>query len=253
MSLHAALKAAEAASSILLEGQGTQDIRHKGLIDLVTDIDLASERAIRRILEVETPQIPVFAEEGGGAESVDTRWILDPLDGTTNYVHGFPMYGVSIALEVDGVIQVAVIAEPVRKRVYQAERGKGAWCNGERLRVSSCDVLNQALVATGFPYDRHERADFYLAYVSTVMKKVQGIRRAGAACMDLAMLASGQLDAFWEFHLAPWDVAAGLLLVEEAGGCVSSHDGTHLNLLSPSPLGTNGRLHEEMMALLATV
>ena len=250
MSVLAAVRAAEAAAAILVDGLGTTHVRHKGLIDLVTDIDLASEQAIRRILEVETPDIPVYAEEGGGAESARTRWIVDPLDGTTNYVHGFPMYGVSIALEVEGQIQVGVIAEPIRKRLYQAEHGKGAWCNGERLRVSECERLSHALVGTGFAYDRHERADFYLAYVSAVMKTVQGIRRAGAACMDLAMLASGQLDAFWEFHLAPWDVAAGMLLVEEAGGRVSAHDGSALNLLQPSPLATNERLHDEMMALL---
>ena len=163
------------------------------------------------------------------------------------------MYGVSIALEVDGEIQIGVISEPVRRRIYQAQKGRGAFCNGERLQVSACDSLSRALIGTGFPYDRHERADFYLSYVSTVMKRVQGIRRAGAACMDLAMLASGQLDGFWEFHLAPWDVAAGVLLVHEAGGRVSSHDGTILFLERPSPLVTNGRIHDELMALIATV
>jgi len=253
MSLAAAVAAAKAASQVLLEGVGKDDISRKGEIDLVTQVDLASERTIRRVLSKETPDIPIYAEEGGGAGSASTRWIVDPLDGTTNYVHGFPMYGVSIALQLEGEIALGVIADPVRRRLFHAEKGKGAWCNGERLRVSRCETLSEALAGTGFPYDRHEHADRYLKYVSVVMKKVQGVRRAGAACMDLAMLASGQLDVFWEFHLAPWDVAAGILLVDEAGGCVTGHQGQPLDLNHPSPLGSNERLHDAMRELLSSV
>ena len=249
----AALVAAQEASQILKDGVGTRAIHHKGHIDLVTEVDLASEAAIRKVLARETPNIPVYAEEGGGAKDEVTRWIVDPLDGTTNYVHGFPMYAVSIALQMDGEIVLGVVADPIRNRMYRAELGKGAFCNDERLQVSSCETLDQALAGTGFPYDRHQHADRYLTYVSAVMKKVQGVRRAGAASMDLVMLASGQLDVFWEFHLAPWDVAAGVLLIQEAGGVVTAHDGSTLDLMTPNPLASNKILHEQMIELLATV
>lgn len=248
--MSAAKTAALDASRVILEARRPRNIQHKGRIDLVTEVDLASEAAIRKALEQHTPDIPVFAEEGGGAQDVRTRWIVDPLDGTTNFVHGFEMYGVSIALEVDAELVLGVIADPVRKRLYSAMKGQGAYCNEEQLKVSATNTLTTALVGTGFPYDRHARADEYLAYVSAVMKVVQGIRRAGAACMDLAMLASGQLDAFWEFHLAPWDVAAGIVLVQEAGGMVTGHDLRPLDLNAPSPLASNGRLQEELSQLL---
>jgi myo-inositol-1(or 4)-monophosphatase len=169
-----AMAAAQDAARILVDGLGSQAIFHKGRIDLVTEVDLASENAIRRVLERETPHIPIFAEEGGGARDAQTRWIVDPLDGTTNYVHGFPMYGVSIGLQVDGEMLVGVIADPIRKRMYRAEKSKGAFCNDERLRVSQCDALVDALAGTGFPYDRHHNADRYLAYVSAVMRRCRG-------------------------------------------------------------------------------
>ena len=253
IALDAALLAASEAAAVVVERSAPLRVRHKGTIDLVTEVDLECERVIRRILEKATPNIPIYAEEGGGASTALTRWVVDPLDGTTNYVHGFPSYGVSIALQEDGQTTLGVIADPVRQRLFSAQKGKGAFCDGERLRVSDCRDLIEALVGTGFPYDRHTEADYYLRFVSAVMKRVQGVRRAGAACMDLAMLAAGQLDAFWEFHLAPWDVAAGVLLVEESGGRVTSHDGTPLDRVKPSPLATNQRLHEHMMDVLATV
>jgi len=251
--LAVAKNAALDASQVILDARRPRNVHHKGRIDLVTEVDLASEAAIRRRLEKETPHIPVFAEEGGGAQNDRTRWIVDPLDGTTNFVHGFEMYGVSIALEMDGELVLGVIADPVRKRVYAAIQGQGAYCNEERIQVSTTATLPAALVGTGFPYDRHERADEYLAYVAAVMKVVQGVRRAGAASMDMAMLASGQLDAFWEFHLAPWDVAAGIVLVQEAGGVVTGHDLSPLDLDAPSPLATNGHLQRELSHILRSV
>ena len=251
--LEAAHRAAREAAGIIADRSRPLHIQRKGAIDMVTAVDLACEEAIRRILEKATPHIPVYAEEGGGAAEASTRWVVDPLDGTTNFIHGFPSYGVSIALQEEGQTTLGVIADPVRKRLFSAEKGKGATCDGEPLRVSECTDLIEALVGTGFPYDRHTRADEYLRVVSVVMKRVQGIRRAGAACMDLVMLASGQLDAFWEFHLAPWDVAAGVLMVQEAGGVVTSHDGTPLDPVKPSPLATNGQLHQRMMDVLASI
>jgi myo-inositol-1(or 4)-monophosphatase len=162
--------------------------------------------------------------------------VFDPLDGTTNFVHGFPVYAVSIGLEVDGLVQCGVVLDPVRKNTYTAIRGQGAYCNDRPMRVSACRDLDQALLATGFAYDRRTRAAFYLAYMQAFMIRAQGIRRAGAAAMDLAMVADGILDGFWEFNLSPWDVAAGSLLVEEAGGRVSSHQGTELEQEKPCPL-----------------
>ena len=251
--LAVAKRAAMDASRIILDARAPAHVQHKGRIDLVTEVDLASEAAIRRTLERATPAIPVFAEEGGGAEHVRTRWIVDPLDGTTNFVHGFPRYGVSIALEIDGVLVVGVISDPSRQRIYSAHIGHGAFCNDEEIVVSQTSSMDAALVATGFPYDRHLHADRYLSYVSAVMKAAQGIRRAGAACMDMAMLASGQLDAFWEFGLAPWDVAAGIVLIREAGGIVTAHDQTPLRLDAPSPLASNGTLHESLSQILMSV
>jgi myo-inositol-1(or 4)-monophosphatase len=175
------------------------------------------------------------------------------LDGTTNFVHGFPVYAVSIALEVDGESRCGVVLDPSRWNVYTASKGNGAFCNDRPMKVSSCEDLNNALLATGFAYDRRTRASFYLARVEAFMVRAQGIRRAGAAAMDLAMVADGVLDGFWEFNLSPWDVAAGKLLVEEAGGQVSSHTGQHLEPHKPCPLASNGHLHTIMMQILAEV
>jgi myo-inositol-1(or 4)-monophosphatase len=179
--------------------------------------------------------------------------VFDPLDGTTNFVHGFPVYAVSIGLEVDGLVKCGVVLDPVRKNTYTAIRGQGAYCNDRPMQVSACRDLDQALLATGFAYDRRTRAAFYLAYMQAFMIRAQGIRRAGAAAMDLAMVADGILDGFWEFNLSPWDVAAGSLLVEEAGGRVSSHQGTELEKTKPCPLASNRHLHEAMIEVLATV
>ncbi len=259
-----ALLAARAAAAILSEkgsmasrlgagGQWRQRVQYKGVVDPVTEIDLACESAVRRVLEQQTPDIPILGEEEGGALHATTRWVLDPLDGTVNFLHGFPSYAVSLALEVDGVAEVGVVIDPLRQREYTAQRGAGAWCGDFRLQVSDCRDLNAALVATGFAYDRRTKAQKYLSYVKAVMERVEGIRRAGAASMDLVMLACGQLDAYWEFSLSTWDVAAGILLVEEAGGKVSSHSGGPIERDRPSPLGSNGFLHEQMMKVLEEV
>lgn len=244
-----AIRAARAAGAIQ-RARRPKGLRHKGAVDLVTEVDLASEEAIREILA--PSGVPVLGEECGG-EDVPTRWVVDPLDGTTNFVHGFPYFCVSIALEVDGRGAVAAIYDPSRDELFAAERGRGATCNGEPIRVSYCDGIGTALVGTGFPYDRQQLAHVYLAEVEAVMRRSQGIRRAGAAALDLANVAAGRLDAFWEHKLRPWDVAAGRLLVEEAGGTVTGHDGGDPGRDPVAPLATNGRLHAEMVAILAAV
>lgn len=252
--LEAATAAAAAAARIIAAAAaGPQRVDRKGAVDLVTEVDLAAEEAVRRVLAERTPGVPVFAEEGGGAEGASTRWIVDPLDGTTNFVHGVPYYAVAVALEDGGRIEVACVHDVPRDVVYAARRGAGATAGGRPLRVSTEAELSAALLGTGFPYDRQERAAQYLAYVEAFMRRAQGIRRFGSACLDLCYVAEGRLDGFWEFGLAPWDVAAGALLVEEAGGTVTDLSLGPLDLRAPRPLATNGRLHREMGAVLASL
>jgi len=254
--LDVAIEAAGAAGAILAERAGTVfHVEQKSTIDLVTEVDRACEDAIRAVLHRHLPDVPVLGEEGGGAEGATTRWVVDPLDGTTNFVHGFPVYAVSVALEVDGRSEVGVVLDPVRRHTFAARRGAGATCDGARLRVSGRTTLGSALVGTGFPYDSQApgRAEHYLRFVAAVLKRTQGIRRAGAASLDLAWVAAGALDAYWEFTLKPWDVAAGRLLVEEAGGRYTGHDGGPDHLTLPSPLATNGALHDAMITLLGDV
>ncbi len=234
-----ALEAARAAA--VLQAERPQQVRHKGAVDLVTEIDLASERAIRDVLARHTPDVPVLGEEGGGADGLSTRWVVDPLDGTTNFVHGLPHFGPSVALEVEGQVVVGVVIDVSREEVFRASRGHGAFLNDVRMHVSDVDELQQALVATGFGYDRGERPGFYLERVERVFRACQGLRRAGAAALDLAWVAAGRLDAYWEFDLGPWDVAAGGLLVEEAGGVCRSIPG-YEEAKRPCPLASNGSL-----------
>ena len=227
------------------------EVVHKGAIDMVTQVDLRAEEAIRSILKTHTPDIPVLAEEGGGAVNADTRWIVDPLDGTTNFVHGYPSYAVSIALELDGVLEVGCVFDAVNGLPYTARRGHGAFCGERRLAVSSTADLNKALLVTGFPYDRRDNVDRYLRYVRRFLVSSQGLRRAGAAAMDFVALASGQVDGYWEFGLNTWDIAAGVLLVSEAGGEVTDMGGGALSLATPRLLASNGKIHHDMAQILA--
>jgi myo-inositol-1(or 4)-monophosphatase len=244
-----AVLAAETAGAVIAS-RTAEGVRHKGRVDLVTEVDLASERAIREVLARHTPDVPVLGEEGGGAVSAETRWIVDPLDGTTNFVHGFPFYAVSVALQVDGQLVAGAVLDVPRRRMFSAAAGRGAECDGTRLRVSTRSELLDALLGTGFPYDRTVDAATYLVPLQAFLERSQGVRRAGAAALDLAMVAAGELDGFWEFGLGAWDVAAGVLLIEEAGGRVTSHDGMPLDLARPSPLASNGRLHAAMVAVM---
>ncbi|MCO4743881.1 MAG: inositol monophosphatase [Proteobacteria bacterium] len=249
--LDVALEAARAAGKLL--HARPQRVDHKGVVDLVTEIDRACEDVIRGILAKHTPDIPVLGEEEGGAVDALTRWVVDPLDGTTNFVHGFPSYAVSIALEVDGSAVAGVVLDAARGVEYAAATGRGATAAGVPITVSDCRSLDAALLGTGFGYDRRERAAFYLRFVQRALEQSQGLRRAGAAAVDLALLADGRLDGFWEFTLSPWDVAAGVLIIREAGGVVTAHDGGPLERQRPSPLASNGWLHEPLMAMLGEV
>jgi myo-inositol-1(or 4)-monophosphatase len=246
--------AVRAAGEVLRRLGPPGQIRQKGAVDLVTEVDVACERAIRDTLARLTPTIPVVGEEEGG-DPAPTRWIVDPIDGTTNFIHGFPVFGVSVGLYLDDAPFAGAILDGAHHDVYRAQRGLGAFMDATRLRVSDRSDLGACLVGTGFPYDRREpgKAAFYLRRVQSVLERVRCVRRAGAASMDLVFVASGRLDAFFEYHLAPWDVAAGLLLVEEAGGRVTSLDGGPLDARRPCPLATNGRVHDALRELLASV
>ncbi len=227
-----------------------RDVTHKGAVDLVTSVDLASEAAIRAACAAATPDIPVLAEEGGGAVGARTRWVVDPLDGTTNFVHGYPAFCVSVALEVDGALHAGCVYDPLRDEAWVAQRGLGARLGGVPLAVSATPRLDDALLLTGFAYDRRTRAAWYLAFVQAFLERSQGIRRAGSAALDLCAVAAGRADGYWEFNLQPWDVAAGALLVAEAGGQVGAPDGGPLSLARPHILATNGRVHAEMREIL---
>ena len=242
-------------------------VTHKGAIDLVTEVDLASEAAIRRTFAEETPDIPVQGEEGGGV-ATGLRWVVDPLDGTTNFVHDYPSYCVSIALVDGDEPLVGCIADPVRGRLYLGakghgarvqwteapERGRGAGRRVERdLRVSDVRTLEGAMGVTGFPYDRRENAAFYLSFVERALKSSQAIRRSGSAAMDLATLSSGASDYFWEFGLKAWDTSGGVLLITEAGGTVSRLDGSPHRPGDPEIVASNGWLHAEVLSMLAAL
>ncbi len=249
--LQTAIDAAQAAGSIIQDQGGSPlEIRHKGTIDLVTQVDLACEEAIRALLQERCPGVPILAEEGGGPWEAQTRWIVDPLDGTTNFVHGYPSYAVAVALQVDGELEASCIYDPLHDRTYSACRGGGASCNGEAIHVSETPTLIESLLITGFPYDRRERADYYLAYLRAFMIRSQGVRRMGAASMDFVAIATGVADGYWEIGLSPWDVAAGALLVQEAGGSVTDFDGGLLDLGSRRMVASNGFVHQEMGEVL---
>lgn len=243
-----AVEAALAAAAVLRAHARPDTVRHKGAVDLVTEVDLACEAAVREVLGRHTPEIPVLGEEGGGALDAPTRWVVDPLDGTTNFVHGIPHYAVSIALEIDTIPTVGVVHHMPRDRTLRATRGRGATCEGARLSVSGVRDLGEALCATGFPYDRRRDPRRYAAVVAAILSRAQGLRRMGAAALDLAFVAEGRLDAYAELRLGRWDSAAGVVLVEEAGGKVTAAAGSGRDRFS-CPVASNGWVHEAWAAL----
>ncbi len=221
----------------------------KGEFDLVTEADRASEKLVVERLRSHFPSHAIVAEEGGGHESSSQyRWYVDPLDGTTNFAHGFPMFNVTLALERAGELVAGCIFDPIRDEMFSAERGSGAHLNGRPIRVSSVERLDDALLGTGFPSrKRHRNVNVHFFYQVSML--THGVRRAGSAALDLAYVASGRLDAFWEFGLKPWDMAAGLLLITEAGGKISDMRGGAALLQGPHVLADNGRLHDQILGL----
>ena len=232
--------------------------KNKSAINLITWVDAASDRLVRDILRHRFPDHNRLTEESQPTRTISPyRWIVDPLDGTTNYAHHFPQACVSIALEHDGDVVLAGVFDPFRDELFWAEKGRGAFMvthgRSRRLRVSSTPELAQSLLLTGFPYDRRERVDLYLSYVRAFLQKIQGIRRAGAAALDLCWVACGRIDGYWEWRLKPWDVAAGKLIVEEAGGRLSDFSGRAFSVYGEQTLATNGRIHNEMLRVMKTL
>jgi myo-inositol-1(or 4)-monophosphatase len=246
-----AIRAAMRAGSILREMQGRVHIEFKGPIDLVTDADRAAERAIIEGIRAAYPDHAVAAEESGDDGTNECCWHIDPLDGTTNYAHGLPLYAVSLAMARSGEIQVGVIYVPATDELFVAERGGGAYRNGAPIRVSSMDVLGHSLMVTGFPYSVREDGISNLDHFVNFQLRTQAVRRQGSAALDLARVAQGAFDGYWETSLHPWDMAAGALLVEEAGGRLSTLRGEAWSLGQPQIVASNGHLHEAMLAVLS--
>ena len=221
--------AAEAGAEQLSSHFGQlQRVREKGRAgDLVTEADVAAEQAVLQVLNEETPDLDVLAEESGAQRRGETglQWCVDPLDGTTNYAHGYPFFGTSIGLTWRGQPLLGALAVPALQQLYWAAPGLGAWCNESRIQVSNCDSLASSLLVTGFAYDRHERLDNNYGEFAWFTHRTRGVRRRGAAAVDLAFVADGRLDGYWERGLSPWDLAAGVVLVEQAGGVVCAYDG----------------------------
>jgi len=234
--LNIAVRAARRAGSIInrasLDGGGLR-VRAKQARDFVTEVDDAAEQAIMDVVRRAYPEHGFLAEESGASgEDRETVWIIDPLDGTTNFIHGFPQYCVSIGIQHRGALAHAVVYDPGRNELFTASKGRGAFLNDRRIRVSKCARLEEALVGTGFPFRELGRLELYTRQLTNLMKSCAGVRRAGSAALDFAYVACGRLDAFWEMGLSPWDIAAGALLVQEAGGLVGDLQGEQSYLQS---------------------
>ena len=255
--LNTAVKAARAAGSIINRASLDVDslkVTSKSANDFVTEVDHADERAVIDTLLGAYPGHGILAEESGqahGAKDSDYVWIIDPLDGTTNFIHGLPMYAVSIALAFRGQVQQAVVYDPTRNDLYYASKGRGAFCNDKRLRVSRRTRLADSLIGTGFPYRRGDKLQRYLKMFETVLTACAGVRRPGAASLDLCHVAAGHFDGFFESGLSPWDVAAGSLIVTEAGGLIGNYTGEADFLHRREVLAGSPKVYGQLVSLLA--
>lgn len=252
--LQFALETARDAGLLLLEKFGRiTTVTKKGDINLVTEADLASEALIIERIRSHYPKHAILAEEAGDAVRVEGadvwKWIIDPLDGTTNYAHGYPCFAVTLALEHDGEVVVGVTFDPTRGELFAAEKGRGATLDGKPIKVSSTERLSESLICTGFPYDFKRKEDF-TRHLTEFLLGSRGVRRDGSAAIDLAYVACGRFDGFWEEGLNPWDMAAGKLLIEEAGGWITDYSGSAFSIYHPPVVASNGRIHNEMLAIL---
>ncbi len=243
--------AREAGDVLVAQLDQERTIEHKGEIDLVTDMDHWAESLILERLRAACPDHDIVSEESE-IEMIGSafRWIIDPLDGTTNYAHRFPVFCVSIGLQHEGQMLLGCVYDPTRQELFSAVRGGGAFLNDVPIHTSTATSLNTSLLATGFPYDRRDHADAYLDLFKAFMVRTQAIRRCGAAALDLCYVACGRVDGFWELKLQPWDIAAGSIIIEEAGGQISNFSGEPVQLSDLQIAASNGRLHQELIEVL---
>jgi myo-inositol-1(or 4)-monophosphatase len=257
--LNTAVKAARKAGSIINRASLDLDlikVAAKGRSDFVTEVDRAAEAAIIDVLKAAYPAHEILAEESGASKpegGAEYTWIIDPLDGTTNFIHGFPQYAVSIGLQHNGLITQAVVYDPTRNELFTATRGRGAYLNDRRIRVSRRAKLQESLIGTGFPFRKLEHLDEYVRMFKLITEQTAGIRRPGAAALDLAYVACGRLDGFWEFGLSPWDMAAGSLLILEAGGLIGDFDGAANYLDAGHVVCGAPKVYEQLLALVQEV
>ncbi|MES9898971.1 MAG: inositol monophosphatase family protein [Sedimenticola sp.] len=251
--MNIAVRAARNAGSILLRYHDRIDtltVSSKGKNDFVSEVDKASEQAVIKTLRDAYPDHAILAEESGRHDGNEYQWVIDPLDGTTNYLHGFPQFSVSIALKHKGVLEHGVVYDPLRDEMFTASRGEGALLNDRRLRVSKRKGLEGALLGTGFPYSDHSNLDAYMGMFKDLLIPTAGIRRPGSAALDFAYVAAGRIDGFWELGLSEWDFAAGALLVKEAGGTVSDISGGGRFLETGNVIAGGLRLHSAMVKII---
>ncbi len=241
------------AGEIIREGFGTNfSVEYKSnLSDFVTEIDKKSEETIINFIRKAYPAHSVLAEESGGHEySSEYLWVIDPLDGTSNFAHGLPIFAVSIGVQKNNETICGVVYDIMRDEIYSSEKGSGSYRNGQKLSVSSNDDLRKSMLVTGFPYDISENPDFAIERFAAFLKASRAVRRLGSAAIDMCYVASGVFDGFWEVHLHPWDICAGKLLVEEAGGIVTNFAGEKIDIFSKQILAANGKIHRKMIELL---
>jgi myo-inositol-1(or 4)-monophosphatase len=254
--LNIAVKAARAAGDIITRNVDRIDaltIETKSRNDWVSEVDRMAEEAIIRVIKRAYPQHGILAEESGTQEGNEYQWIIDPLDGTTNFLHGFPQYAVSIALNYRDTLDQAVVYDPFKQELFTASKGNGAALNGRRIRVSGIRNLDGALLGTGIPFREEQDLERYLKTMRVLLPGTAGVRRAGSAALDLAYVAAGRLDGFWEFGLNPWDMAAGILLIREAGGIVSDLDGQSNYMKNGNILAGGLKVHSAMLKAIRPV
>jgi myo-inositol-1(or 4)-monophosphatase len=251
----AAIEFAREAGAIVLEGHGREHApERKGRIDLVTEYDRRSEARLLERIGARFPGHAVLAEESGAHASPagsGVRWILDPLDGTTNFAHNYPFFGVSVGAEVDGAMAAGAVYDPVRDEMFAAARGAGATLNGRAIAVTACARIEDALLVTGFPYDVREHPERHLPLFQDFLVRAQGVRRDGSAALNLCYLAMGRFDGFWEGNLSPWDVAAGSLIVREAGGRITDYAGGPFRLEGRQVCAAGAALHARLLEVIA--
>jgi myo-inositol-1(or 4)-monophosphatase len=249
--LNTAIKAARRAGNVIMRHLDRLErvtIETKGRNDFVSEVDRMAEAEIISVLRGAYPDHAILAEETGAQAGNDYRWIIDPLDGTTNFLHGYPQFAVSVALQHKGRLEQAVVLDPHKNELFTASRGQGAQLNDRRIRVSQISELELALLGTGFPFKSHEHLEVWIHTLRDLLKRSSGIRRAGSAALDLAHVACGRFDGFWEFGLSPWDMAAGCLLILEAGGIVSDFAGGQNYLESGNIVAGNPKIHEIVLS-----